>query len=508
MATAARPIRDGGVQFTVTNSGLEVWLYDDANRTAIRKFADEGHGGAPGRFDQLAQQGLVVGYGLQQDDELNVAVYVGAPFTKEELSAGHWLEPQTAFLRLPSGKLCIESNDASRIGPESPSEKGALTSVPPGDYKLTLYRVDHEALFREEREWSGPQEIILLSPGGSEADAVDNLIPFESRRDTNWVGKYTITGTRAEVLIWFNDYWDTFTINLDAAAIAQLGLASGMFIRTHVPAAGLTLVSAFAESWQAAQRVGLPAGMALDEFGYAAPLRMADWNGAEALFCRRETSKMRVEAPLHAVWTPGTVEVLDVKAAEVVPRAYAPTTLADKQYYDEGFLSIVLSEVLPELEDREDVTLQETLDLLDDALGALGFASLGDFTWHEPVRAQTVEMSCRLYAGPKDAFAAYIASPGCFEVVFLSELANGNWVVTGFADELQRRVMRVDNKGLYVQNSLVHFQTMDAAPSEIFEAHKEAVEDADERPLPVPTTATSAQDALTRFLVAMDKGTE
>jgi hypothetical protein len=277
------------MRFTVSNSGLEVWLYDDANRAAIRKYANEGHGGAPGRYDELAQQGLVVGYSLQQDDELNVSVYVGAPFTEEELSAGRWLEPQTAFLRLPSGKLCIESNDASRIGPESPGEKGALTSVPPGNYKLTLYRVDHEALFREEREWSGPQEIIVLSPGGSEADAVDDLIPFESRRDTNWVGKYTITGKHAEVLVWFSDYWDTFTVNLDAAAIAQMGLASGMFIRTHVPAAGLTLVSAFAESWEAAQRVGLPDGLAVDEFGYAALLQMAEWDGAQAMFCRRET---------------------------------------------------------------------------------------------------------------------------------------------------------------------------------------------------------------------------
>jgi hypothetical protein len=199
--------------------------------------------------------------------------------------------------------------------------------------------------------------------------------------------------------------------------------------------------------------------------------------------------------------------VLDVKPAEVIPRAYVPTTFADKQYYDEGFLSIVLTDVLPELEDRDDVTLQETLDLLDDALAALRFTSLGDFTWHEPVRADTVEMSCRLYAGLEDTFAAYIASPGCFEVVFLSELANDNWVVTGFADEMQRRVMRVDKKGLYVQNSLVHFMTMDATPSEILEAHEAALEAAAEPPRSAPTTAADAQEALTRFLTAVDKGT-
>ena len=35
-------------------------------------------------------------------------------------------EPQTAFLKLPSGRLCVESNDASRIGPEEPAEEGAV----------------------------------------------------------------------------------------------------------------------------------------------------------------------------------------------------------------------------------------------------------------------------------------------------------------------------------------------------------------------------------------------
>ena len=36
---------------------------------------------------------------------------------------------------------------------------------PKGDYKLTLYRVDHEALDREGIEWKGAQELIVLTVG-------------------------------------------------------------------------------------------------------------------------------------------------------------------------------------------------------------------------------------------------------------------------------------------------------------------------------------------------------
>jgi hypothetical protein len=173
----------------VPNSGLEVWLYDDANRETIRGAAASGFGGMPGDVEEQSRRGLIVGYSLMQDDDLDVAVCVGDPLTDDELSGTRWLEPQTAFLRLPSGKLCVESNDASRVGPEQPTEAGAVVELPAGEYRLTLYRIDHEALDRERLSWSGPQEVIVLTPGGTPADAAQELLPFEPRRDTTWVGK-------------------------------------------------------------------------------------------------------------------------------------------------------------------------------------------------------------------------------------------------------------------------------------------------------------------------------
>jgi hypothetical protein len=117
-------VRAGGTHLSVRNSGLEVWLYDDANREVIRGAAgatggkrrqvrgaartvsmDAGFGGMPAKFPDLSRQGIVLGYSLSQDDDLEIAVHVGHPLTEDEMSVARWLEPQTAFLRLPSGRL-------------------------------------------------------------------------------------------------------------------------------------------------------------------------------------------------------------------------------------------------------------------------------------------------------------------------------------------------------------------------------------------------------------------
>jgi hypothetical protein len=230
---------------------------------------------------------MVVGYSLHQDDELEVAVYVGDPLTEEELSVSRWLEPQTAFLRLPSGKLCVEPNDSLRVGGETPTDKGGLVDFPPGDYRVTLYRIDGEALFRERLEWKGAWEIIVLTLGGTPADAATDLLPFENRRDTTWVGKYQIKGNRADALAWFGDYWDTCIVNLDSGGAAKMELVPGSYIRIHAPGPGVTLISAFDKSWLDGARVPPPRGVRIDEFGYSGFSRMGDCNIAEALFCRR-----------------------------------------------------------------------------------------------------------------------------------------------------------------------------------------------------------------------------
>jgi len=509
-ATPSSIVREGGQRVEVFNSGLEVWIYDDANLETIRKGAtkaDPGAGGMPGGFEKSARKGLIVGYSLYQDDGVDAEVHVGPPFSPQELGAGRWLEPQTAFLKAPSGRLCIESNDASRLGPEPPGEAGAQVAIPPGNYRLTLLRVDHETLDREGLSWTGPQELILLTPGGSaKADAASDLLPFQQRRDTSWVGRYTIAGPRAEVLVWLGDYWDTFFVNLDSKACEQLGLSPGRYFRTHVPSAGLTMISVFAPSWEVGRKLPAPSGLSLEEYGYGAVVTPQDWRPHEALFCRRDSSKKRAEDEFQNLWLPGTLEVLDTAAhppKEARPEA-GPITLAEKRFFDERFLAMVLGDLLPGVDDLDELAFAEAIRRLDEELRPLGLLPQGDIGWLQTDGPHETEFGLRLYTGIRDAFAAILGSEANFEFMFLSELADGKWIATGITDQLQRRAMRRGPRGLPVPHPSIRLVEADEPPARMLAAHRKAV--GSTKVLEGPGDLLSAAQSFSRFFELATRG--
>ena len=455
----------------VFNSGLEVWLYDEANREAIVASGalvdfDEG------KLQELFSAGRLAAYSLYQDDELHIGVIVGEPPDDAALASGAWLERQTAYLRLPSGELCIESNDASRIGPEEPGDEGARVQVPPGDYRLTLYRVDHEALAREGREWTGPQEIVVLTPGGTTADAAAEILPFELRRDLSWVGRYTIEGRTLHGLAWFDDYWETFILNLDRAALDRLGATPGSCLRTRVPDAGMTFVSAFAESWKDAAALEPPAGVPLDEYGYAAPSPLGQWGGAEGLFCRRDRTTRAIDAKHRHVWLPAVVEVLSARAQppsrvrgpmlfDAGKRAYWRGNLAERGHYYSD-LQLLTARLMGRVEGvtwGEPTPLARALELLDGAMAPIGLPPLGDISFDVASPQGNVEYTNRLYFGLPDAFAATWGSRSVFETFFFSPIADGTWVLTG---TVPRRVAESisKRKGLSVQAGEGRFAAM------------------------------------------------
>ena len=497
-------VRNGGTPLTIRNSGNEVWLYDDANRETIRAPGedDDGHGGMPPRFHESTAQGLIVGYSLYQDDDVQVTVIIGERLTEKELSAARWLEPQTAFLKLPSGRLCVESNDASRVGPDDPTEQGAVVDVPPGDYLLTLYRVDHEALDREGTEWTGSQEIVVLTPGGTPDDAATDFLPFQERRDTGWVGKYAIKGKEAHALVWFGDYWDTFVLNLDSAALAKLGVKPGMYLSVRVPDTGHTLVTVFAESWTDGKKLPLPDGIATDEYGFAAIAHMQEWNGAEALFCRRDLTRTVVEDAHKTMWLPAMVEVLDAKPLVVKPtaRGFTPTNFRDARFYDPSFLGLILSDVLPGVGDLDELLLPDAVDRLDDVHKALGFAPVADVAWTEKAGRETFESSARLYGGVPNCLGAVTGSDSSIDVLFLSELEDGQWILTGLADDIETRI---NNAAARRPEGLkIEVQTLDEHLEAMFEKHRESMAQAAAPLVPVQPGADGAEAAFRRFLVA------
>jgi hypothetical protein len=473
----------------VFNSGLEVWLYDEGNREAIVE------SGALAEVDEdqmrpLFAGGLLAAYSLYQDDELFVGVIVGPPPSAGDLAGEAWLEPQTAFLRLPSGDLCIESNDASRIGPEEPGDDGARIEVPPGDYRLTLYRVDREALEREEREWDGPQEVVVLTPGGTPDQAASGILPFQPRRDLSWVGRYAIDGRALHGLAWFDDYWDTFILNVDRAAADRLGLVPGSCLRTTVPDTGLTLVSAFAASWKDGAALEPPAGVPLDEYGFAALSPLGQWDGAEGLFCRRDRAARAIAAKHRHLWLPAIVEVLDARAETPArvrgpllfdggARAYWRGDLRARAYYND--LQLLTARLTGRVEDvpwGEPTPLARALEQVDAAMAAIGLAPLGDIAFDVVSRQGSVEYTNRLYTGLPDAFAAIWGSRGVFEVFFFSPAPGGAWVLTGTVSARVAQMIGA-RKGLSVRAGEGRFANM-------LEQHRAHAADAGAVPLAVP----------------------
>ena len=140
-----------------------MFLYDEANGKAIQKadpslleaFGDED--AADPKLAELANKGLLVAYELEQDDELSIEISVGDPLSEEELKKGRWHTAQRAPIHLPSGKLRIEGYSNFRLSPDyDPDEEpGAVVDVPPGDYVLSLYHTNWEALEEDGEQMDG-----------------------------------------------------------------------------------------------------------------------------------------------------------------------------------------------------------------------------------------------------------------------------------------------------------------------------------------------------------------
>jgi hypothetical protein len=199
------------------------------------------------------------------------------------------------------------------------------------------------------------------------------------------------------------------------------------------------------------------------------------------------------------VWLPATIEVLATSPAPVAGRGFTPAQLSAKQYFHSTFLSMVLSEVLPGVANRE-LPLAKAVTRLDEKLAKMNLSPQADITWHETIKTRPVETTARLYAGLPDTFAAILAADGTFEVIFLSELGDGSWVLTGLADDMERRIKTKGPTGLFVPHPKVRFETIDEPLAKIYQAHNTALRGAKADPVPAPSSADDCLAAFERFL--------
>lgn len=184
----------------VYNEGLAVYLHDPANAAEILRLNPESLIGMstldPSKdkaLKEVVERGLLVTYFLRQDDSIVVDVCVGPPLAKDEIKkcGVPLMKPTQTVISIPSGRLRIDTANTFRLSADAQAcaeeyvnshgkqpddadlaafgleDASGEVSVPPGDYVLTLYRVDFEKLEDDEEDgdgFDGPGELVLLTP--------------------------------------------------------------------------------------------------------------------------------------------------------------------------------------------------------------------------------------------------------------------------------------------------------------------------------------------------------
>ena len=192
------PIRKGAIPVHLYNEGLVVFLYDQAHEPRIRD-ADPQiiRGAGADAFDDPTTQTLLASgelliYGLHGDGGVDLEVVVGPPLTEKELASGEWDPPETGYLSLPSGKLCVHSYNTLPMGDhdDNPPDEGAVVEVPAGTYRVTLYRKNWDEMenagvvtFKQAQDagvdvygQGRVDEVIVLCPAQKRADGTTNIL--------------------------------------------------------------------------------------------------------------------------------------------------------------------------------------------------------------------------------------------------------------------------------------------------------------------------------------------
>ncbi|CAN5155227.1 hypothetical protein BH10PLA2_BH10PLA2_14310 [soil metagenome] len=344
MAKKKQPktLRPCGRCFEVYNEGLCVYLHDAGNTEKLAKLIKK-HGEEGNVFyDNLEvaafakavkRQNLALAYELFQDDEIFVEVHVGEPLTEAELAVARWLSPQRAMLDLPTGKLRIDTPNTMPLDPEDHEDEAAIVDVPPGEYVLTLYRVDWKACEVDEVKYEGPQEILVLTRAEDAEPVPKTAVILEyptEPEETGWEGNYKIAAPKFTCQVNFWDYWEWIRLNLEPKAISQLGLKCGSVLRLHAAGSSFDLIfidDMSADDYRA--RVGGRGGFE-KQFADRPEVGLGGWlefGGRKVLAFFRFKSTKAVPIKFHETWKDASGEVLSESYTPIKPAAIQDATV-------------------------------------------------------------------------------------------------------------------------------------------------------------------------------------
>jgi hypothetical protein len=353
-------LRPGAQRRAVYNEGLCVYVHDEGHDAALRAMMaspDFGEQAPEATFYErldlpdfgsaTARAGLAFAFELQQDDEIDVEVMVGLPLELAQLADALWLAPQTTWLRLPTGRLRIDTPNTMPLDPEPGHDPGGIVQVPPGDYEVRLYRVDWDAMHREEREdgYKGPGHLLVLTPLAGSAPPGLAVLPFPVAPDAPLEeSACRVDGARLETRVTSDYWWEPFHLEVDRAAAAALGLTPGSLFELTWDKPKFALTVAFLDRRCDKEMAVLLGDRApskdlatkLDQLAAAHPdVAVALWttdpeSQREHLLLVRWKGKKKYPAKLHGVWAPCTGRRLDEPSslADLLARSESPAARA------------------------------------------------------------------------------------------------------------------------------------------------------------------------------------
>lgn len=296
------------------NEGLLVFLYDGSYAAAIRESGvevlegyDKSSADDPA-LNELAARGELLLYELYQDDEVEIEVIMADKITPDERTrlSAHVRLP-TGWIRLPTGKLFLDSYNTLRAGHEEVTDRGATVSLPAGDYSVTVYRCGSVAA--EESEY--PHDVLVLRPlkrkPTARRPAILSVTAAAPPLAEGGVGCGKITDGVFDGLIRFTAGSNLFAVNMDPQTAEALGLQAGNRISFEIADGELTIPGVYLGDTMNEYRDALPIAEECEKS--AVELARVSWGTHEGfdgilLICERTKRRARVPEAFFGRWIP------------------------------------------------------------------------------------------------------------------------------------------------------------------------------------------------------------
>jgi hypothetical protein len=209
----------------------------------------------------------------------------------------------------------VDSPNTMPLDPDPCHDPGGVATVPPGDYEVRLYRLDWPAMHRAERDetYRGPDHILLLTPLDAPPSAAPtSAILLFPDLELELPTAYTIDGTQFKAQVYSDYWWEPLLLNLDHAAVKQLGFVPGQLFEVEWEKPKLVITAAYAPDADLSELslettlTGQFGKELLNEFAAQYPeVAVAHWRefrSEERLTLLRWEGKKAYPAKWHEIW--------------------------------------------------------------------------------------------------------------------------------------------------------------------------------------------------------------